>query len=214
MRSASPTASSKSSCARRWRRATSGPGSSTACRTTKARADVVDGIRLTMEGLALTGAWTDPARGLISLIVLGDGRLVAPVLDARAGRRDRAHGSDRNADGDSRGRDGAARRRRPGQRGAVLDRRGDEGARQPRRLLRRLQARRRPLQAALHRGRLRPGGVERRRGRADRRASSAGPQRRRQHRAGDAALRRAASSATCRSACRTSTGSSASAPIA
>ena len=33
-------------------------------------AEVVDGIRLTMEGLALTGAWTDPARGLISLIVL------------------------------------------------------------------------------------------------------------------------------------------------
>ena len=33
-------------------------------------AEVVDGIRLTMEGVALTGAWTDPARGLISLIVL------------------------------------------------------------------------------------------------------------------------------------------------
>ncbi|HUI27180.1 MAG TPA: FAD-dependent oxidoreductase [Candidatus Kryptonia bacterium] len=33
-------------------------------------ADMVEGIRLTMEGLALTGAWTDPARGLISLIVL------------------------------------------------------------------------------------------------------------------------------------------------
>ncbi|HLK10726.1 MAG TPA: FAD-dependent oxidoreductase [Candidatus Binatia bacterium] len=33
-------------------------------------ADVVEGIRLTMEGLALTGAWTDPARGLISLVVL------------------------------------------------------------------------------------------------------------------------------------------------
>jgi NADPH-dependent glutamate synthase beta subunit-like oxidoreductase/NAD(P)H-flavin reductase len=33
-------------------------------------AEVVDNIRLTMEGVALTGAWTDPARGLISLIVL------------------------------------------------------------------------------------------------------------------------------------------------
>jgi NADPH-dependent glutamate synthase beta subunit-like oxidoreductase/NAD(P)H-flavin reductase len=32
--------------------------------------EVVEGIRLTMEGLALTGAWTDPERGLISLIVL------------------------------------------------------------------------------------------------------------------------------------------------
>jgi NAD(P)H-flavin reductase len=33
-------------------------------------AEVVEGIRLTMEALALTGAWTDPERGLISLIVL------------------------------------------------------------------------------------------------------------------------------------------------
>jgi NADPH-dependent glutamate synthase beta subunit-like oxidoreductase/NAD(P)H-flavin reductase len=43
-------------------------------------AEVVEGIRLTMEGLALTGAWTDPARGLISLIVLemgGSSRLCA-----------------------------------------------------------------------------------------------------------------------------------------
>jgi NADPH-dependent glutamate synthase beta subunit-like oxidoreductase/NAD(P)H-flavin reductase len=30
----------------------------------------VDGTTLTMEGLALTGAWTDPERGLLSLIVL------------------------------------------------------------------------------------------------------------------------------------------------
>jgi NADPH-dependent glutamate synthase beta subunit-like oxidoreductase/NAD(P)H-flavin reductase len=31
---------------------------------------VVEGTRLAMEGLALTGAWTDPERGLLSLIVL------------------------------------------------------------------------------------------------------------------------------------------------
>jgi NAD(P)H-flavin reductase len=45
-------------------------------------AEVVEGIRLTMEGLALTGAWTDPARGLISLIVLemgGSSRLCATL---------------------------------------------------------------------------------------------------------------------------------------
>jgi NADPH-dependent glutamate synthase beta subunit-like oxidoreductase/NAD(P)H-flavin reductase len=45
-------------------------------------AEVVDGIRLTMEGIALTGAWTDPARGLISLIVLemgGSSRLCATL---------------------------------------------------------------------------------------------------------------------------------------
>jgi NAD(P)H-flavin reductase len=33
-------------------------------------APVVAGTRLTMEGLALTGAWTDPEKGLLSLIVL------------------------------------------------------------------------------------------------------------------------------------------------
>jgi len=43
-------------------------------------AEIVDDIRLTMEALALTGAWTDPERGLISLIVLemgGSSRLCA-----------------------------------------------------------------------------------------------------------------------------------------
>jgi NAD(P)H-flavin reductase len=45
-------------------------------------AEVVEGIRLTMEGLALTGAWTDPARGLISIIVLemgGSSRLCSTL---------------------------------------------------------------------------------------------------------------------------------------
>ncbi len=43
---------------------------------------VVEGTRLTMEGLALTGAWTDPDKGLLSLIVLemgGSSRLVASL---------------------------------------------------------------------------------------------------------------------------------------
>jgi NADPH-dependent glutamate synthase beta subunit-like oxidoreductase/NAD(P)H-flavin reductase len=42
--------------------------------------EMVEGIRLTMEAIALTGAWTDPERGLISLIVLemgGSSRLCA-----------------------------------------------------------------------------------------------------------------------------------------
>jgi NADPH-dependent glutamate synthase beta subunit-like oxidoreductase/NAD(P)H-flavin reductase len=46
----------------------------------EANAPEVEGTRLTMEGIALTGAWTDPARGLLSLIVLelgGSSRLVA-----------------------------------------------------------------------------------------------------------------------------------------
>jgi NADPH-dependent glutamate synthase beta subunit-like oxidoreductase/NAD(P)H-flavin reductase len=48
----------------------------------EANAPVVDGTRLTMEGIALTGAWTDPERGLLSLIVLelgGSSRLVAQL---------------------------------------------------------------------------------------------------------------------------------------
>ena len=40
----------------------------------------IDGTRLVMEGIALTGAWTDPERGLLSLIILemgGSSRLCA-----------------------------------------------------------------------------------------------------------------------------------------
>src|SRR5258708_6074026 len=47
-----------------------------------ANAMEVDGTRLTMEGIALTGAWTDPERGLLSLIVLelgGSSRLCAQL---------------------------------------------------------------------------------------------------------------------------------------
>ena len=46
----------------------------------EAHSAVVDGTRLATEGMALTGAWTDPARGLLSLIVLemgGSSRLCA-----------------------------------------------------------------------------------------------------------------------------------------
>ena len=42
----------------------------------------VNGTRLTMEGIALTGAWTDPSRGLLSLIILemgGSSRLCAAL---------------------------------------------------------------------------------------------------------------------------------------
>jgi NADPH-dependent glutamate synthase beta subunit-like oxidoreductase/NAD(P)H-flavin reductase len=36
----------------------------------EASAPEVDGTKMTMEGIALTGAWTDPERGLLSLIIL------------------------------------------------------------------------------------------------------------------------------------------------
>jgi NADPH-dependent glutamate synthase beta subunit-like oxidoreductase/NAD(P)H-flavin reductase len=48
----------------------------------EADAPLIDGTRLTMEGIALTGAWTDPERGLLSLIVLelgGSSRLCAQL---------------------------------------------------------------------------------------------------------------------------------------
>jgi len=48
----------------------------------EANAPLIDGTRLTMEGIALTGAWTDTERGLLSLIVLelgGSSRLVAKL---------------------------------------------------------------------------------------------------------------------------------------
>jgi NADPH-dependent glutamate synthase beta subunit-like oxidoreductase/NAD(P)H-flavin reductase len=48
----------------------------------EANSPEIDGTRLTMEGIALTGAWTDPARGLLSLIVLelgGSSRLCAQL---------------------------------------------------------------------------------------------------------------------------------------
>ncbi|MBS2031895.1 MAG: FAD-dependent oxidoreductase [Deltaproteobacteria bacterium] len=48
----------------------------------EANAPEVEGTRLAMEGLALTGAWTDPARGLLSTIVLemgGSSRLCAAL---------------------------------------------------------------------------------------------------------------------------------------
>ena len=46
----------------------------------EASAAEIDGTRLVMEGIALTGAWTDPERGLLSLIILemgGSSRLCA-----------------------------------------------------------------------------------------------------------------------------------------
>ena len=36
----------------------------------ESRAPIVDGIRMTLEGIALTGAWVDPGRDLLSMIVL------------------------------------------------------------------------------------------------------------------------------------------------
>ena len=61
----------------------------------------VDGTRLAMEGLALTGAWVDRGPGAGVDHRPGDGGIVGPVRAARAGRAGGADGADRYADRDS-----------------------------------------------------------------------------------------------------------------
>jgi NADPH-dependent glutamate synthase beta subunit-like oxidoreductase/NAD(P)H-flavin reductase len=46
------------------------PGQFFRLQNIEATAPEVDGTKMTMEGIALTGAWTDPERGLLSLIIL------------------------------------------------------------------------------------------------------------------------------------------------
>ncbi len=73
---------------------------------------VINGTRLTMEGIALTGAWVDRERGLVSTIVLemgGSSDLCALLEPGRTGRAD---GSDGNPHRNCRRRNGRARRRR------------------------------------------------------------------------------------------------------
>ena len=72
-------------------------------------APVVEGTRLAMEGLALTGAWVDEEKGLLGTIVLEMGGSLAPLRGAPSGRADRPHGPDGRADRDRREGDRAAR---------------------------------------------------------------------------------------------------------
>jgi hypothetical protein len=53
-----------------------------------------------MEGLALTGAWTDPDKGLLSMIVLEMGVELEALRLAASGRGGRGDGPDGRADGD------------------------------------------------------------------------------------------------------------------
>jgi hypothetical protein len=64
---------------------------------------VVDGTRLAMEGLALTGAWVDRERGLVSTIVLEMGGSSDLCAIAEARRTRDPDGSDRRADRDRSG---------------------------------------------------------------------------------------------------------------
>ncbi len=49
---------------------------------------LVEGTRLSMEGLALTGAWIDEEKGLLGTIVLEMGRLLTPLRRAPPRRAD------------------------------------------------------------------------------------------------------------------------------
>ncbi len=60
----------------------------------------VDGTRLAMEGLALTGAWVDRGPGAGLHHRAGDGRVIGPVRAAQARRAGGADGPDRFADRD------------------------------------------------------------------------------------------------------------------
>ena len=148
----------------------------------------VDGTTLAMEGLALTGAWVDRERGLLSTIVLEMGGSSDLCALAEAGRAGDADGADRNADRDPVRRNRAAGRRRARQRRAVLDRRGAARGRLARALFRRLQEDRRPLQGRRYRARRRHGRLVLRRGARIRAGTAAGYGLCRQHRRGDRGL--------------------------
>ncbi len=61
----------------------------------------IHGKRMMMEGLALTGAWTDKEKGLLSMIVLEMGTSSRLCQFLEKGRRSHRHGTDRNADRNS-----------------------------------------------------------------------------------------------------------------
>ena len=122
----------------------------------EARSLRAEGTLLTMEGLALTGAWVDKEKGLLSLIALEMG---GSLRDAEARRAGDRHGADGCTDRDRARRDRRAGGRRSRQRGALLDRPGLPPGGQQGALLRRLQEDDRPLQGRGNRGRGRRGRV-------------------------------------------------------
>ena len=155
-------------------------------------APVLDGTRLAMEGLALTGAWVDPDRGLMGTIVLEMGassRLCAIFEARRAGGAD---GTDGRAHRDCDERDGAPRGWRTRQRGPLLDRAGVPRHGQHGHLLRWLQGRTRSLQARRDRALHRPGRVVDRRWSCHRGPPTARHPFPREHRSGDGGVCRGA----------------------
>jgi hypothetical protein len=160
-------------------------------------APVAAGTRMQMEGLAMTGAWVDREQGLVSVIVLemgGSSDLCAMLQPRRAGDPD---GPDRHADRDQGRRNRRAVRRRTGQRGAVLDRRGVSRGRIESALFRRLQESTGPLPRRRHRDRRRRRRLVLRRGTGIPARPAAGPPLRRQYRPGDGRVRRRPARPAC-----------------
>ena len=135
----------------------------------------VDGTRLAMEGLALTGAWVDAEQGLMGrsssrwAAARGSARLLKPgepvvLMGPRAAPTEIAENETVLLCGGGLG-------------NAVLFSiaRAFKGLGQQGALLRGLQARRGPLQAGRHRALHRPGRLVHRHGRRDRAAPAAGP---------------------------------------
>ncbi len=149
----------------------------------------VPGTTLAMEGLALTGAWVDRDKGLISVIALEMGGSADLLAYLQPGEPVILMGPTGTPTEIPARRKRRARRWGPWQRGALLDRPGDPRRRLQGRLLRRLQAPRRPLPHRGHRGRLRRRRLVLRRGARLYSAPPAGPRLHRQHRPGHARLR-------------------------
>ena len=126
-----------------------------------------NGPRMLMEGLALTGAWVDKAQGLLWMIALEMGVSSRQCAYLRPGEPVLVMGPTGAPTEISARRERPARRRRIGQRRAVLDCEGPARQRQQGPLLRRVQERRRPLQARGSRGRHRPGHLDHRHRRGD-----------------------------------------------
>ncbi len=152
-------------------------------------AEEVEGIKLTMEGIALTGAWVDRERGLVSLIVLemgGSSRLCSLL---EPGEKVVLMGPTGTPDRDPARPDRRPRRRRAGQRRPLFHRLGFEGEEQQSDLLRGLPDPHGPVQTSGDRKGLRRGSVEYRPGAL----YSAGPTARSdfpgQYRRGHASLR-------------------------
>ncbi len=149
----------------------------------------VDGTRLAMEGLALTGAWVDREQGLISTIVLEMGGSSDLCALLKPGEPVVLMGPTGQAHRDRRRGNGRPGRWRPGQCGAALHRPGVSQRRVASAVLRRLSQDDRPLQGGRDRSGRRRRGLVLRRGAGLRPGPRAGQDLRRQYRAGDGGVR-------------------------